>query len=218
MNVFNLKEIEKKAYRSTFQDGIWDIFLGGQLLILAAGVLLSNTGLEEVWIMTALVLMQVMILLVFIFGKKRITVPRMGVVKFGPKRKSKLRKSRIILFCSVILGLVFFLIGAMIIRSYPAGRLKLLLVLPAAWIVNCIVVFSFLAYYLDCTRFYAYGLLFALPIPIGMLVKDLIGVNIVHIAFAFSAILILAVGTMLLVRFLREYPLTAREMSVVERN
>jgi len=33
MTVFNLTEIEKKAYRSTFQDGLWDIFLGLLLLV-----------------------------------------------------------------------------------------------------------------------------------------------------------------------------------------
>jgi len=47
MTMFNLNEIEKKAYRSTFQDGIWDIFLGLVLLILALGALLSNIGVPE---------------------------------------------------------------------------------------------------------------------------------------------------------------------------
>ncbi|HUU16828.1 MAG TPA: hypothetical protein VMW72_06755 [Sedimentisphaerales bacterium] len=212
MTMFNLTEIEKKAYRSTFQDGLWDIFLGLILLILATSALLSNIGASEGLQMTVLVVLQAVALLAFIAGKKRITVPRMGFVKFGPKRKRKIRKSRIILLVSVLAGLVVFLIAALVIRSYPAGRPKLLLLLPAAWVANAVIVFSLLAYYLDCTRLYAYGMLFALPVPIDMVVKEFAGVNLSPVAFAIPATVMLVIGTVLLVRFLRDYPFPAKEV------
>lgn len=212
MTMFNLNEIEKKAYRSTFQDGIWDIFLGSLLLILAVGALLSNIGVPEGRNMIILVVLQVLVLLAFIAGKKCITVPRMGFVKFGPKRKRKIRKSRIILLGSVVAGAVVFVAAALVIRSYPAGRPKLLLLLPAAWVANAIIVFSLLAYYLDCTRLYAYGVLFALPVPVDMVVKEFAGVNLSPIAFAIPATVMLVIGTVLLVRFLRDYPFPAKEV------
>ncbi len=212
MTMFNLNEIEKKAYRSTFQDGIWDIFLGLVLLILAVGALLSNIGVPEGRNMIILVVLQVLALLAFIAGKKCITVTRMGFVKFGPKRKNKIRKSHIILLVSVLAGLVVFVAAALVIRSYPAGRPKLLLLLPAAWVANAVIVFSFLAYYLDCTRLYAYGVLFALPVPIDMVVKEFAGVNLSPIAFAVPGMVMLVIGTMLLVRFLRDYPFPAKEV------
>jgi len=210
--MFNLKEIEKKAYRSTFQDGIWDIFLGLTLLILAIGALLSNIGVTKGVHMTILIALLAVVFLAFIAGKKFITVPRMGFVKFGPKRKSKIRKSRIILLVSVVAGAVVFAAAALVIRSYPSGRPKLLLLLPAAWIVNAIIVFSFLAYYLDCTRLYAYGVLFALPVPVDMVVKEFAGVNLSPIAFAIPATVMLVIGTVLLVRFLRDYPFPSKEV------
>jgi hypothetical protein len=200
VTIFNLKEIEKKAYRSTFQDGIWDIFLGSLLLILAVGALLTNIGVPEGRNMIILVVLQVLVLLAFIAGKKFITVPRMGFVKFGPKRKIKIKKSRIILLVSVLTGFVVFVAAALVLRSYPADRPKLLLLLPAAWVVNAIIVFSILAYYLDCTRLYAYGVLFALPVPIDMMVKEFAGVNLSPVAFA------------VLSRFLRDYPFPAKEV------
>jgi len=212
MTMFNLKEIERKAYRSTFQDGIWDIFLGSLLLILAVGALLSNIGVPEGRNMIILVVLQVLILLAFIAGKKCITVPRMGFVKFGPKRKRKIRKSRIILLGSVLAGAVVFVAAALVIRSYPAGRPKLLLLLPAAWVANSVIVFSLLAYYLDCTRLYAYGLLFALPVPVDIVVKEFAGVNLSPIAFSIPATVMLVIGTVLLVRFLRDYPFPAKEV------
>ncbi len=212
MTMFNLKEIEKKAFRSTFQDGIWDIFLGLVLLILAVGTLLSNIGVTKGVHMTILISLQAVVVLGFIAGKKLITVPRMGFVKFGPKRKSKIRKSRIILLVSVLAGLVVFVAAALVIRSYPAGRPKLLLLLPAAWVANAVIVFSFLAYYLDCTRLYAYGVLFALPVPVDMMVKEFAGVNLSPVAFAVPATVMLVIGMVLLVRFLRDYPFPAKEM------
>jgi hypothetical protein len=211
MTKFNLREIEKKAYRSTFQDGIWDIFLGLLLLNLAFGALLANSGVSEGLNMTILTALVVLILFAFMTGKKRITVPRMGFVKFGPKRKRKIWKSRLILLSSVLAGVVVFL-AALVISYYPAGRPNIVFLLPAAWIANSIIVFSLLAYYLDCTRLYAYGLLFALPVPCDIILKKLLGVNLIIITLAVSAAVMLLVGTVLLTRFLRDYPLPAQEV------
>jgi hypothetical protein len=214
MTTFNLTEIEKKAYRSTFQDGIWDIFLGLSLLVLAVGALLSNSGASQRLTMTILIALEAAVLLAFIAGKKRITVPRMGFVRFGPKRRRKIRKSRIVLLGSVGAGVVI-LLAALLIQGSAAGQSKLRLLLPAAWAANAVIVFGLLAYYLDCARLYAYGVLFALPVPFDMIVKEFVGVNLSPIAFAVPAIVMLIVGTGLLVSFLRDCPLPAKEVSDV---
>jgi hypothetical protein len=163
--------------------------------------------LEELT-MTTLVGLQAAAVAAFVAGKKRITVPRMGFVKFGPKRKRKIRKSRIVLLGSVLAGAVVFLAALALL----AGRPRLLLLLPAAWAANSIIVFSLLAYYLDFSRLYAYGLLFALPVPFDMAVKKFVGVNLSPVAFAVPATIIVVVGTVLLVRFLRKYPRLAAEV------
>lgn len=212
MTLLNLKEIEKKAYRSTFQDGLWDIFLGLLLLNLAFGALLANSGVSERLNMTILTTFGVLIVLAFVAGKKRITVPRMSLVKFGPKRKRKIWKSRLILSISVLAGLIVFL-AALLISYHPAGRPRILFILPAAWVANTIIVFSLLAYYLDCARLYVYGLLFALPVPCQIILKKLFGVNLITMTLAVSAAVMIFVGTLLLNRFLRDYPLPDREVS-----
>jgi hypothetical protein len=212
MTTFNLNEIEKKAFRSTFQDGFWDIFLGLTLLAGAVAALLANSGVSEGLIMTIFVALQALVLLVFIVGKKRITIPRMGFVKFGPKRERKIWKSRITLVASVLAGLLVFL-AALLIQSQSTARPKIVFLFPAAWVANSIIVFSLLAYYLDCTRLYAYGVLFALPMPVDMLVNELLGVKVITIALAVPAAIMLLVGTVLLTRFLRDYPLPVKEVS-----
>ena len=111
MTMLNLTDIEKKAYRSTFQDGIWDIFLGLVLLILAVGALLSNRGMPEGRQMTVLIVLQAAAVAFFIAGKKCITVPRMGLVKFGPQRKGKIRRSHLVLLGPVVVGAAAFLVS-----------------------------------------------------------------------------------------------------------
>ncbi len=212
MTILNLNEIEKKAYRSTFQDGLWDIFLGLLLFNLAVGALLANRGVSERLNMTILTALGVLIVIAFVIGKKRITVPRMGIVKFGPKRKRKIWKSRLILIGSVLAGLIVFL-AAILISYHPAGRPRILFILPAAWVANTIIVFSLLAYYLDCARLYAYGLLFALPVPCQIILKKLFGVNLITMTLAVSAAVMIFIGTLLLNRFLKDHPLSDREVS-----
>jgi len=213
MTVFNLTEIEKKAYRSTFQDGLWDIFLGSQLLVLSICALLSNIGITEKLHMGVLIVLQVLIVLAFTIGKKRITIPRMGFVKFGPKRKRRITKSRIILLISVLAGVVVFLIASALIQGNPAGRSKLLLFAPVAWVANSIVVFSLLAYYMDFTRLYLYGVLFALPVPFDVAIKQFTNLNLSPVTFAVPGIAMLTFGIVLLVRFLHDYPAGIKEVS-----
>lgn len=212
MTVFNLTEIEKKAYRSTFQDGLWDIFLGSLLLVLSFSALLSNIGTTNNLHMGVLIVLQVMVVLAFTIGKKRITIPRMGFVKFGPKRKRRLTKSRIILLISVLAGVIVFLISSAFIQGNQTGRSKLLLLAPVAWAANSIIVFSLLAYYMDFTRLYLYGMLFALPVPFDMAIKQFTGLNLSPIAFAVPGIAMLTVGIVYLVRFLHDYPADLKEI------
>ena len=212
MTVFNLSEIEKKAYRSTFQDGLWDIFLGSVLLVLSISALLSNIGTARELHMGVLIVLQILVVAAFTVSKKRITVPRMGFVKFGCKRKLRITKSRIVLLVSVLAGVVLFLVASLVIQVSQAGRSRLLLLAPLGWVVNSIVVFSFLAYYLDFNRLYLYGVLFALPVPFDVAVRQFTGVNLSPIAFAVPATVILAVGIVLLVRFLHKYPESRKDM------
>ncbi len=90
LNKINLTEIEKKAFKSTFQDGLWDIMLG--LVILAVGIipLLSSWNLGDFWSSMLLIPFYIIGYTIFNLGKRRITVPRMGLLKIGPLRQKKL--------------------------------------------------------------------------------------------------------------------------------
>mgnify|MGYP001091461363 CR=1 FL=1 len=206
----NLKELERKAWTSYFQDGLWDIYLGLLLLAMAVSALLSDVGFSESWQMTLLIGLEVLAMLVLWVGKKLITVPRMGRVKFGPKRKAKLSWVMVILFISVLVGAGVFVAG-LAMRPDRPGWLNATFFLPAAWVVNTIVVFSLGAYFLDFNRLYLIGVMYALAVPLDILFRQLTDIDLSFLAYGVPAMVILIVGLVMLARFLRDYPLLPEE-------
>ena len=83
----NLKEIERKAWKSCYQDGIWDIFLG--LILLNFGIAPLMEEITGTTYLISYIILLVLGYIIFYGGKKYITVPRIGNVKFSPKRKLK---------------------------------------------------------------------------------------------------------------------------------
>ncbi len=85
---FNLKEIERKAFRSTYQDGLWDIYLGLIVVCMSIFVYRPEDGYTPANIILS-TLAYVLAFGLFWGGKKFITVPRMGQVRFGAARRRK---------------------------------------------------------------------------------------------------------------------------------
>jgi hypothetical protein len=89
----NLKELERKAFRSTYQDGLWDIYQGGIILSFTAfaGGLDAPDSLSS-WQRFLLFMGGVgLSYLIFWAGKRYITLPRIGQVQFGPLRQRRKR-------------------------------------------------------------------------------------------------------------------------------
>jgi hypothetical protein len=187
--VADLKRIERRAWTSYFDDGLWDIFLGAMFLI---GGIRALT--ENVWY-TLLVAPLVLVLPV---GKKLVTTPRLGYVKFGPARKLKLGKAFIALTVSVLT--IFTL--QLLTRSGLSLPIVPMSPIMAVWIA---VFFGILAYYLDFRRLYAYGLLYA----ISEVLWGQFGKSIGAVTQTIWATAILLVGLIVFARFLRKYPLPA---------
>ena len=206
----DLKELERKAWRSFYQDGLWDIFLGLLLLAMAIGALLSDIGMSEAGSMLIYLGLVLLALLVLWAGKRRITVPRMGRVKFGPKRKRRLNKVRVILAISVLVGVVFF-VAALAAKGNLLEWMSVEFIFLAGWVVNCLVVFSLMAYFLDFSRLYLIGVLYALAVPLDVVQRELSSIDLTFVAFGVPAAVILLMGAVVFVRFLRKYPLSAGE-------
>ena len=212
----DLKELERRAFRSTFQDGLWDIFLGLLLLNIGIGTIvggmLEEAEMSLTWIVLMIVPLPFLVLIAFWAGKKFITAPRIGLVKFGPQRKAKMRNLRAVLFVSVLLLVIMVFWGwAAMGNGLPQWMRGIPLPLYV-WPVQTIVVFGLAAYFLDVPRFYAYGVLYGLPLPVGMLLvknTDVTALGSVVITYGVPVGVMVLIGMILFVRFLRQYPAPA---------
>jgi hypothetical protein len=204
----NLKEIEARAWRSFFQDGLWDIYLGLLLLSMAVTAWLESLGMPESRAMVILVGLQVLSVVILWAGKRFITVPRIGRVKFGPRRKVRLAWTTIILAVSALVGAAVMLVALLVLGSPPAW-FNAKLFFPAAWVVNALVVFSLGAYFLDFNRLYLIGVLYAIAIPFDVVLNKMVDAEVSYIAFGTPALVILVMGVIVLARFLRDYAVLA---------
>ncbi|MCD4846747.1 MAG: hypothetical protein K8R76_00990 [Candidatus Aegiribacteria sp.] len=203
----SLKEIERKVFTSTFQDGVWDIVLGLWLLTMGIAPLLEKViPLSDWWIM----ILSVPVMLALWSGKKFITIPRMGLVKFGPNRKSLL--SLILTIVSVTLFLSLFL-GVLFATNRIPSELATGISMPViVWVVLFIVGFSLAAHFLNLNRLYAYGVLFAVALPVRIILKQIPNLKGISLsAYFVSASIILLIGTTILIRFLRDHPIPTAE-------
>ena len=107
MNDINLKEIEKRTYISYHQDGLIDIFIGIYILLFATAILANNVLDLSTWFVIPAIFPALMVP-IWIGLKKRITVPRIGFVKF--KKAGATNKLTVIFVGTLVAGvLVFFL-------------------------------------------------------------------------------------------------------------
>ncbi len=204
----NLKEIERKAFRATYQDGLWDMYLGLVVVSMAIFVYRPESGYSPLNIILAVLLIALDYSL-FRAGKKYITQPRLGQVQFGAVRKQKKQTLAIILGVFVLIqvglvGLTAFAaanpeIGAAVSNSINNRSLELLIV---SAIGSLIVGTSMIvmAYFSDFPRGYYIATMMALGTFL------MIYLNHPVYPIVIGGLIVLP-GLALFVNFLKRYPL-----------
>lgn len=191
------KEIERRAYRSTFEDGIYDIQFGLLFLLLLLG-----SSLEAIELSPYIGLCLIMIPLIFPWLAKRyITIPRMGEVEFGPERK---KKKRVILIVGAVV--LFFtlplliLMGGDVLGSVLGWKLLIVFAAP---------LFVLAVYTTDFPRLYLYAALMLFSVVNAEFLLGPLGSPLNAIlSFGLPGLIITAIGINLLIKFIRTYPKT----------
>jgi hypothetical protein len=207
----NLKEIEQKAYRSTFQDGLLDIVWGIIILGMGFSPTLKNWGVLKPF---NFLLMPLLALLIFGLGKKYITIPRIGTVKFGPKRKQT--KKNILIFAAILFPIQVILIILAQNGSFPFNYLKNSsnLITPLFIATFCIIFFALLAYIIDFPRFLLIGVLMSASLVSAEILYPSLGTPLDGlIPFSISGLIVLLIGLVVLTRFLQKYPKVTEELN-----
>ncbi len=203
----NLKELQRKAWRSMFQDGIWDIFLGLLLLNIAAFTLtdafVSNDDTQIMLYIGG----EVIALLLLWAGKRFITVPRMGRANFGQYGKVRRSKVKLILFATVLMGLIILLIFEGLSNKGQIAGFPRKYFAAGGWVLTAMLAFGLAGYFLDFKRLYLIGFMYALPFPLDILVREVWQTDQwVFFIYSIPALIILLVGLFYFFRFLKNYP------------
>jgi len=201
-----LRELEQKVFRSYFKDGLWDIY--GALILLGFGLTIF-TG--SIYLMLAFTTVAVILLLF----RRRILMPRLGQVNFSPGRQAKTKRSRIIatatLTVTMLLGVVFFIL-------YSANNMPRWLDI---WMADYFVaafggvlalVVAVAAYVVGVWRYYVY----AAVVFIAYFVANMLRPNDMEsIPVIVAGGIVFISGLIILIRFLRKYPLSPQETDSV---
>ncbi len=197
-----LREIEKKAYMSYHQDGLLDIFVGLYAIAFGLGMI-ADKILEFGFgaIMPAILI--AIVLPIWIEAKRKITMPRIGFVKFGTRGSNKLFA---LLLGLAVAGLGVFMLFGVFLATGQIGRpwwIEILFQYGMIWIgLGSAVIGSLFAYTMGLKRLYGYGLLTFALFASG----HFLSIPFEYLLLAIGSVII-ASGAALLVQFIRRYPL-----------
>jgi hypothetical protein len=196
----SLKEIQRKVYMSSFQDGLWDIFLG--LFILGWGLSMFT----DLAYLSGVVFIGAYFA---IFGiKKWLTYPRIGYVRFSATdRRRTTRRFFILLTVTALLGVVVAVLWGMGPRpQWFVHYFPLMLNGMGAALV------CFGAYWVRVNRFYLHAAL----IFLGAVFHLWLGIRWEFGLIGAGGIIVL-IGLGILISFLHKYPKMVEEVQSEER-
>jgi len=198
----SLKEAEKRAFRATLNDGLWDVFLGCFFLMLVIGPFLS-TSMGDFLSAAVFLPFWGLIFLVIWQIRKRVVAPRIGTATFGRARRVRLKKFTIVM---LIINIAAFILG--IVAAMNVGRISGQMISTFFGLL-LLFGFSLAAYFLDLGRLYLYGLLIGFSPMVGewLWAQGRASHHGLPITFGTSAGIMIIVGLIIFVRLLRANPL-----------
>ena len=212
MKETNLKEVEKKTYMSYHQDGLIDILVGIYVLMFGSGILLLTFTDFGTWFVVSPAIFPAIMIPVWISAKKRITMPRIGYVKFRSRGANRLM--------AVFLGLMVSGLGAFAVFTFASSQgwaltLRNLIISNGMIIIGigAASISSLFAYTMGLKRLYAYGLLTLALFITGHFITIPFGYFLLTIG-----LVIFINGFVLLMQFIRKYPLPQGDEVNVEKS
>ena len=196
----NVREVERRTYMAYHQDGILDIFAGTYVLVFGLGLLVNalwdfRFGIIVPGIMVALLIP------IWIAAKRKITLPRIGFVKFGASNPNRLMAVMIGLgvLGTAVLFVFMFATGGEGIPLWVTTITENSHILVGIVSLTICVLFGWAT---GLKRLFGYGLLsMAL-----FLAASALGLLFIYMIVALGTTAI-AVGFVLLIRFVRKYPI-----------
>ena len=199
----DLKELEKRAYTSIFQDGLFDIFIG----LIVIGWITNSLGdfFDTPFVITILFSYYIIVCILFILLKAFVSTPRMGKAKFGPTRKLNVKRFFIFSIINTsILVILLVLPYTGLFQGISVGGLLFPLLISTVFIWFPL---SLVAFFIKFNRMYVYAIIGGLAFFFSDVLRDFVPYLISScIIFGISGGIILIIGLRIFLKFLKKYP------------
>lgn len=205
-NKLDLEQAERKLFRTSFQDGLLDIMISAFLLMPAVAPLMSES-LGDFWSSAVFLPFWGIVFLIVYLLRRLVVRPRLGQVKYGPERITKLTRFTLVM---LVVNVVFFVAGLLVAFFAPLGGSGRMGWPVAIGFGLGLLFFSSLAgAFLNLLRLFVYGLLLAAAPVVGEWLYRYHGVahHGYPVVFGTVAAIIFLVGAIMFIRLLSEpYP------------
>lgn len=199
----DLKELEKKAYMSIFQDGLLDMFFG----LIVIGWITNSLGdfFDTSFVMTILISYYTIDCIFFILSKNYISAPRIGRAKFGPTRK--LNVKRFIIFALINTSILVILLALPYLGLFQGVSLEGYSFALIISILFICLPLSLIAFFIKFNRLYIYAIIGGVAFFISDILRDYIPYFLsACIVFGVSGGMIFLIGLRVFLKFLKENP------------
>ena len=197
MSTQDFGPLKRKVYLAYHQDGILDLVAGSVVLGFGTFMLTDNI---------VFMMFGWFVMMMYVFLKNRITVPRFGYVRIDSEKKARMR-SWLSLGIGVLVLLLLFLLPIFLRMSQTSPETEALIrryhMVPLSTMLFGLPALV-AAFFLGLKRFYLYALL-AIGLP---LIGALLNIE-TYIPIVTTGAVVVTFGAFLLVNFLRKYPLNA---------
>lgn len=212
----DIKDAEKQVFRlATFEDGIWEIYLGSFFILMSIYNLtreLLGPAINAVFILG----MSLLFAAVAVLAKKRITLPRSGLVKLNAGTKKKIKVANFIMIGLVLATFALLILSANSLLNEPNWeRLPQWFSdfdIDLIFALIIVGIFCLIAYSSGIARFYLHGVL----LGVGNFTTAILhAYSDVQFGWpvALAGLIITVIGVSVLAKFIRDYPLPAAEVA-----
>ena len=196
----NLKQLEKNTAAGIFQTGIVDIGIGMVFIVSSLAMIFDDIS----YYIDILFIVPIVFILLAV---KYVANPRMGIVK--PARR-RVKKTRILMITIT----TFLLI--MISLTIFGNTNTIAEFINPRWIISGIIltICIAVAYFMNFDRMYIYAFLVAGAFNLSEEIRESPGIiSEGGYAYLLASIVLIIIGCIYLIKFLKKYPLPEKEIS-----